>query len=134
MSIFSKRSVKGEDYIKQKYGRDVHAVPSLNSQVEGMYSVYDKVCQEYNPPFVCKNLATAIRNMKDSLKDTRQSIIAMHPEDYLLVEIGYFDKALGLLLPSDPGSPVVSYELSKLFVNSNEVVEDKRGETVEISK
>ena len=118
MSLFSKESKKGKDYIQQKYGVDVKPVSSGNS-VEYLFSVYDKICQEYNPPFVCKNMATAIRNMKDSLRDAKQSIIAMHPEDYTLIQIGTFDKETGMVL-HDNSLVWESYELSKLFVPLNE--------------
>lgn len=96
MSLFSKRSEKGENYVNQKYGVDVKPVED-SDKFEKLYSIYDKVCCEYNPPFVCKNMATAIRNMRDSLKDAKQSIIAMHPEDYVLYEIGTFDKDTGIV-------------------------------------
>ena len=126
MSLFSKESKKGKDYIQQKYGVDVKPVSSGNP-VEYLFSVYDKICQEYNPPFVCKNMATAIRNMKDSLRDAKQSIIAMHPEDYVLVQIGTFDKDTGMVL-HDNSLVWSSYELSKLFTP---VKEEKKEDEIQ---
>lgn len=117
MSLFKKDSQKGIDYIQQKYGVDVKPINDL-PRCEGLYSVYDIVCGEYNPPFVCKNMNTAIRNMKDSLKDAKQSIIAMHPEDYRLVEIGLFNKETGEI--TNISENMLSYDLSKLFVPVNE--------------
>lgn len=117
MSLFKKESQKGKEYIQQKYGTDIKPVSS--NPVEYLFSVYDKICEEYNPPFVCKNMATAIRNMRDSLKDAKQSIIAMHPEDYVLVQIGTFDKDSGMVL-HDNSLVWESYELSKLFTSVNE--------------
>lgn len=112
MSLFSKDSEKGKNYIKQKYGVDV---PDISSPaIEYLYSVYDVVCEEYNPPFVCKNMQTAIRNMRDSLKDSKQSIIAMHPEDYILFEVATFDKTTGIILPQNEEYRK-SYQLSRLF-------------------
>lgn len=114
MSIFSKESKKGIDYISQKYGVNVQPVNS-GSSVEYLFSVYDVICGEYNPPFVCKNMATAVRNMKDSFKDAKQSIIAMHPEDYVLVQIATFDKNTGVvtyLTDTDR----LTYSLSNLFI------------------
>nr|CAI9751495.1 DNA binding protein [Microvirus sp.]CAI9751521.1 DNA binding protein [Microvirus sp.] len=122
MSIFSKRSEKGEKYIKQKYGVDAAPLPS-DYKAEFLYSIYDSVCEEYNPPFVCKNMATAIRNMRDSLKDAKNSIIAMHPEDYVLVQVGTFDKTTGYPL-SLIGEDRLSYPLSKLFVKE-EIKQDE---------
>lgn len=122
MSLFSKESKNGKDYIKQKYGLDVNAVEQPSS-VERLYSVYDKVCGEYNPPFVCRNMPTAIRNMRDSLKDAKQSIIAMHPEDYVLVEVGTFDKESGVVLPINRDF-CSSYELSQLFVSVKEEIKE----------
>ena len=127
MSLFSKESKKGKDYIQQKYGVDVKPVSSGNP-VEYLFSVYDKICQEYNPPFVCKNMATAIRNMKDSLRDAKQSIIAMHPEDYVLVQIGTFDKDTGMVL-HDNSLVWSSYELSKLFTP---VKEEKKEDEIQV--
>lgn len=126
MSIFSKESQKGKTYINGKYGTDVQPVVS-NDSLEYLYSIYDKVCEEYNPPFVCKNLPTAIRNMRDSLKDAKQSIIAMHPEDYVLVEIGTFDKNKGLIFNVDD-SVRLSYDLSKLFTT---VTEEKKEDEIQ---
>ena len=121
MSFFSKESKKGKDYIKQKYGVDVQPVSS--SSVEYLFSVYDKICEEYNPPFVCKNMATAIRNMRDSLKDAKQSIIAMHPSDYILVQIGTFDKDTGIVSYLDDVERL-THPLSLLFVSNNEEKKD----------
>lgn len=120
MSLFSKESKKGKDYIQQKYGVDVKPVEqSIN--IEKLYSVFDKICGEYNPPFVCKNMPTALRNMRDSLKDAKQSIIAMHPEDYVLVEIGTFNKDTGIVLPSNEDYRL-TYELHKLFMPVKEEI------------
>lgn len=113
MSIFSKESKKGLDYIQQKYGVDAQPVDTGRS-IEFLFSVYDTVCGEYNPPFVCKNMPTAVRNMRDSLKDAKQSIIAMHPEDYVLVQIGTFDKETGKVVYLDDVHRL-SYQLSLLF-------------------
>lgn len=124
MSIFSKNSENGKNYIEQKYGVDVKPVSS-SKPVEYLFSVYDKICQEFNPPFVCKNMATAIRNMKDSLRDSKQSLIAMHPEDYVLVQIGTFDKETGIILHDD-SLLWESYELSRLFLPlEKEKIEDE---------
>lgn len=119
MSFFSKDSKKGKDYIEQKYGVDVPNIS--NSTIEYLYSVYDVVCEEYNPPFVCKNIQTAIRNMRDSLKDAKQSIIAMHPEDYILFEIATYDKTTGVILPQSEEHRK-SYHLSKLFTSVTEEI------------
>lgn len=120
MSIFSKDSKKGLDYIKGKYGVDVS--PLDDCSLEGLYSVYDRVCGEYNPPFVCKNMSTAVRNMKDSLKDAKQSVIAMHPEDYLLVEIGKFNKNTGAIIAISI-EDMKLYALKLLFAPKEDVKE-----------
>lgn len=110
MSIFKKESKDGVEYINQKYGLEPQPVKS--SSVEFLYTIYDKLCDEYNPPFVCRNMATAIRNMKDSLKNDNSSLIKLHPEDYLLVELASFDKYTGLIVPVNER---VVYEISKMF-------------------
>ena len=119
MSFFSKDSKKGISYINQKYGVESKPVDSLSS-CEGLYSVYDIVCGEYNPPFVCKNMATAVRNMRDSLKDAKQSIIAMHPEDYKLVEIALFNKETGEV--TNISENMLSYDLYNLFTSVKEEI------------
>lgn len=110
MSIFKKESKDGVEYINQKYGLEPQPVKS--SSEEFLYTIYDKLCDEYNPPFVCRNMATAIRNMKDSLKNDNSSLIKLHPEDYLLVELASFDKYTGLIVPVNER---VVYEISKMF-------------------
>jgi hypothetical protein len=125
MSLFSKRSEKGENYIKEKYG--VNVAPVSSSNVEYMFSVYDVICGEYNPPFVCKNMATAIRNMRDSLKDAKQSIIAMHPEDYVLVQISTFDKNTGVVTCLSD-TERLTYPLSNLFITEKKLGEQKDDE------
>ena len=126
MSLFSKESKKGVSYINQKYGVDVKPVDGL-SCCEGLYSVYDIVCGEYNPPFVCKNMATAIRNMRDSLKDAKQSIIAMHPEDYVLVQIATFNKDIGVVSCLND-TERLTYPLSKLFCEEKRLGEQTNDE------
>ena len=98
LSLFKKESSKGKDYIKQKYGVEVEDCKPLNSDEECLFSIYDKVCEEYNPPFVSKNLKSAVRSIKESLKSGK-SIISIHPEDYKLVKLGTFRKSDGSMYP-----------------------------------
>lgn len=119
ISLFKKDSQKGKDYIEQKYGVEVSPVSSIDSNLECMFSIYDKVCEEYNPPFVSKNLKTAIRSIKESLKG-QQSLMCMHPEDYLLVYLGCFDKNTGLITPKEND---LVYEISNIFVKEGESID-----------
>lgn len=84
----------GKDYIEQKYQVDVPDLP----KDKGLYlfCIYDTVCEEYNPPFVSKNMKTAIRSLTESLKNG-QSLIKMHPEDYVLIKIACFDNTTGVV-------------------------------------
>lgn len=125
MSLFSKRSEKGENYIKQKYGVDV--APASSQSLEYLFSVYDVICGEYNPPFVCKNMPTAVRNMRDSLKDAKSSVIAMHPEDYVLVQIATFDKNTGVVAYLND-TDRLTYPLSNLFIAEKKLGEQKYDE------
>lgn len=120
MSLFKKSSDSGKKYIEGKYGVTVDDCSSVKSR-DCLFSIYDKVCEEFNPPFVSKNLKTAIRSLKESLRGNNQSLIVMHPEDYTLIKIGEFSLATGELVPELVFG--TSYELSKLFV-TNEVKED----------
>lgn len=116
-SIFSKRSEKGENYIKGKYGVDVPKCESLNSCTDFLFSIYDKVCEEYNPPFVSKNMQVAVRTLKDSLKG-QNGLLNMHPDDYCLVHIGYFDKDTGSISSC---TIFEKYELSNMFTTVKDI-------------
>ena len=83
----------GKDYIETKYGVTVDDCPKDNSLY--LFSILDTVCEEYNPPFVAKNMKTAIRSIRESVKNNNNSLIKMHPEDYILVKIACFDNSTG---------------------------------------
>lgn len=118
MSIFDTVTGKGKKFIDSKYGVDT---PDMSEKViDCLFSIYDTVCEEYNPPFVSKNMKTAIRSIKESLKG-RESLISLHPEDYLLVLIGTFDKDTGCLGPIESRQV---YNIERLFeiIKENEKV------------
>lgn len=113
-SIFKKESKEGKSYIEGKYGVECPDVQP-NDLLEGLFCIYDKVCEEYNPPFVSKNLKTAIRSLKESIKG-QQSLIGMYPEDYALVLISNFDKNSGSIIPCLRQV----YEISRMFVTAKD--------------
>lgn len=131
-SLFKKESKKGLDYIRQKYGVDVPELSSYSDCLDCLFSIRDVVCEEYNPPFVSRNMKTAIRSIKESLKG-QQSLISMHPEDYILEHVGYFDKTLGTVVPTDYSNREV-YPLSRLFISDVNEVKKQEGKDNEISQ
>lgn len=97
MSLLFGNRNKGKEYIDQKYGTDVKAQPK--DTLVGLFSIYDIIAEEYNPPFVAKNLKTAIRSIRESVQNNKQNLLAIHPEDYKLVHIADFDNSDASIYP-----------------------------------
>lgn len=55
-----------------------------------MYSVYDRVANEYAPPFYAKNVDVARRMFANSIRE-----FAYSKDDYRMIEIGWFDSEYG---------------------------------------
>ena len=66
-----------------------------------VFSVYDKVLGEYMTPFFAKNVGLALRSFQDLVRDNR-SVVAQHPADFVLYQIGTFDGTSGALSPCEP--------------------------------
>ena len=59
-----------------------------------VFSVYDKVLGEYMTPFFAKNIGLALRSFQDLVRDNR-SLVAQHPADFVLYQIGSFFRCFG---------------------------------------
>lgn len=66
-----------------------------------IFSIYDEASQAYMMPFFSPQIASAIRAVVTQLKNP-ESMIAQHPQDYTLYEVGRFDDALGQIFPELP--------------------------------
>lgn len=55
-----------------------------------MFSIYDTKTGIYGTPFFMQHAGQAIRAVQD-LCDDMSTIVARHPADFALVQLGYFD-------------------------------------------
>lgn len=58
--------------------------------------IFDKKMEEHQNCIVRQNRAIAIREFVDICKD-KNSIIAKHPEDYKLIQLGVLDENKGII-------------------------------------
>lgn len=65
-----------------------------------IYSLYDKKTNVYGRPFFSHTDGHAVRLIEDELDDN-QSVVAKHPDDFILNRIGCFDDNTGTIVPSD---------------------------------
>ncbi|AXH75290.1 MAG: nonstructural protein [Microviridae sp.] len=77
-----------------------------------MFSIYDKVSELYEPPFVEINRGMALRRIQDLMKGHPDSTYSKHPQDYQLCFMGTFNATAGDII-SD--KPVVFQELEDLL-------------------
>ena len=59
-----------------------------------VYSVFDDKAAAFLTPFTAQNQAVALRLVSDCLSDPNH-MFAMHPGDYTVYHLGYFDSATG---------------------------------------
>lgn len=60
-----------------------------------LYSVRDSRMGTFAPPCLFDNDAVAIRAFGDMVGGDKQSLIALHPEDFVLCVLGEFDLETG---------------------------------------
>lgn len=68
--------------------------------VLNVYSIYDEKSQSYGTPFFMATDGLAARAFSDLVKDTT-TLVGMHPEDFVLYQIGSFDDASAVLVSED---------------------------------
>lgn len=66
-----------------------------------VYSIFDRVAEEFGPPALCKNDAVAVRMARNALKEGRL-------DDFRLYYIGEFDDVKGMLYGEERGPVEVS--------------------------
>lgn len=74
------------------------------------YSIYDSKSQAFGLPFFQATDGLAIRSFSDIAND-RQTLIARHPGDFMLIRIGTFDDSVGELARTDHLSLMLATEL-----------------------
>lgn len=65
-----------------------------------VFSVFDEKAQTFGRPMLMVHKGEAIRAFSDVLKDEK-TLIAKHPEDYKLYNLGTFDDISGMLIALD---------------------------------
>jgi len=55
----------------------------------GMYAMYDRVSEEFSPPFIARNDAVAVREMLTTMQNSP------YPDDFYLQAIGTYDSMTG---------------------------------------
>lgn len=69
--------------------------------IQKMFAVRDSKANAFLQPFFSSANGSAIRALADAVNDGK-SPIALHPEDYILYEVGTFDDNLGVIEPVSP--------------------------------
>ena len=67
-----------------------------------LYCVRDCKVGEYNQPCTFPSDAAAIRAFGDMITRDKESLLAVHPEDFSLVKVGEQDVLTGVLYPIQP--------------------------------
>lgn len=63
-----------------------------------LYCVYDSKAEVYMRPFVAQSNAAAIRSFADEVNSkSSDSVLAAHPEDYVLFMLAHWDECNGVL-------------------------------------
>lgn len=65
-----------------------------------LFAVLDVVAKTYGQPIPYRNQYEATRAWDDIVNDPKPNQYNAHPEDFILVKIGYYDTDLGTLVPA----------------------------------
>lgn len=68
-----------------------------------IFSAYDTKTQAYMTPFYSHTPGSAIRSFTDAAEDPA-SIVAQHPDDFLLFQLGEWDDHTGTISSHEPRS------------------------------
>lgn len=64
-------------------------------------TVKDRALDTYNNPFTTSTTAQAVRTFADEINsDPNRSAVALHPDDYDLYIVGYYDEQSGQIQPT----------------------------------
>nr|CAI9750590.1 DNA binding protein [Microvirus sp.] len=108
----NKEKSKGVDYVEQKYG--VKPRDFASATYDLLFSVYDVVQNCYMPPFISPTVAGAKRAMSEVANDTK-SLLNKYPDDYVLYQVGYFEKTTGIIAGCPTDTPARVCVLSELI-------------------
>lgn len=108
----NKEKSKGVDYVEQKYG--VTPPDCVSSNLDMLFSVYDVVQNCYMPPFISPTVAGAKRAMSEVSNDPK-SLLNKYPDDYVLYQVGFYDKSAGVITGIPTGTPAKVCVLSELI-------------------
>lgn len=65
------------------------------------FAVYDTKAESFNAPYFTQTIGLALRGFEDMALDPN-SVIAKHPEDYSLFQLGSYDMATGVFTQDKP--------------------------------
>lgn len=77
-----------------------------------LYSVYDQKAESWGQPVFYRAHGEALRGLEDECRRP-ESIIAAHPEDFVMFYLGDFDETTGTLVVEN--SPLVLSRASELL-------------------
>lgn len=69
--------------------------------MQKMYAVRDSKAQAFLQPFFSSANGSALRALSDVVNDGKSQFF-LHPEDYILYEVGAFDDSTGEIVPVTP--------------------------------
>lgn len=108
----NKEKSKGVDYVEQKYG--VKPRDCSTDDCDFLFSVYDVVQDCYMPPFISPTVAGAKRAMTEVANDPK-ALLNKYPDDYVLYQVGYFNKKSGVCVGVFQDHPIKICVLSELI-------------------
>ena len=108
----NKEKSKGVNYVEQKYGVSPHDCSRTGFDM--LFSVYDVVQNCYMPPFISPTLVGAKRAMSEVASDPK-SLLNKYPDDYVLYQVGFFDKSKGVITGCSTDTPAKVCVLSELI-------------------
>lgn len=78
-----------------------------------VFSIYDTKSESYGMPQMAKNALLLIREYENQFPEMmkQKSLIATHPEDYILFKVGSFTFKTGKLKTCDPTSVIGFHEI-----------------------
>lgn len=82
-----------------------------------IFAVYDEKAKIFGTPQFMLTEAVAVRTITDLVQD-QQSMLAKHPKDYSLYQVGTYDEISGMITPEERPS---------LVIRCNSLVADKEG-------
>ena len=73
------------------------------------FAVYDQCARVFQKPFFLHNKNEAIRGFADAVADD-STMLAKHPEDYVLFHVGEWEDDSGTIVPKTPNKVITALE------------------------